>query len=75
MLLKVMIESHFDQHESSPYNINTKASEKVMRINKMITKGKFLSLILKIYPSQPIHPTMRKYAEIIQENLHVDIRA
>ena len=31
-----------DQHQTSPRNINTSSGEKVMRINKMITKGKLL---------------------------------
>ena len=31
-----------DQHQFSPYNIDLKSREKVMRINKMITKDKML---------------------------------
>ena len=31
-----------DQHQSSPNNINTSSTDKVMRINKIITSGKML---------------------------------
>ena len=31
-----------DQHQISPHKINTSLREKVIRINKMITKGKLL---------------------------------
>ena len=31
-----------DQHQISPHNINTKSKDQVMRMNKMITKGKLV---------------------------------
>ena len=59
-----------DQYQFSPNSINAFSREKVMRINKMITRGKMLSFknILLTY-------SFWKCMEISMENLYVDIVA
>ena len=54
-----------DQHQFSPNNISKSSRVKVMRIGKMITKGKMLWSFIKFYQS--------KCMEISFENLSVDI--
>ena len=54
-----------DQHQFSPNNISKSSRVKVMRIGKMITKGKMLWSFIKFYQS--------KCMENSFENLSVDI--
>ena len=59
-----------DQYQFSPNITNALSREKVMRIKKMISKGKMPSFkkILLTY-------SLCKYREISMDNLYVDIEA
>ena len=54
-----------DQHQFSPNNINTSLTEKIMKINKMITEGNLCQILST--------NSLRKCMQISQENLCMDI--
>ena len=55
-----LLSPNSDQYQTSPRNINISSREKVMRINKMITKGKLLYWsFLQILPTYTIRNVVR----------------
>ena len=63
------LSANSDQQQFSPNNIHTLSRDKVMRINKMITKGKMPWSFIKFLSTS----SLRKCMEISLENLYVDI--
>ena len=58
-----------DQHQSSPNNIHILAREMVIRIYKMITKGKNALICYQTLSTN----SLRKSMKISMENVYVDI--
>ena len=64
-----LLSPNSDQHEFSPNNISMLPREIVMRVNKMITKEKILSSVIRSLSTNSLNKCMK----ISMEKLYVDI--